>query len=127
MGFHGSHGKGPAINPFIWCAVGGVMGWLAGRMAGDGTLTVTIEYVLVGIFGAFIGAEFVSSMFAAAPAAPLVAKAPGAPVVVVPDVFTIGGLMMAVVGATVMLIALSLLRKVVGPMQTHKRKAAKRY
>lgn len=127
MGLHGSHGKGPAINPYIWCAVGAVMGWLAGRMAGDGTLTVTIEYVLVGIFGAFIGAEFVSSLFAAAPAIPAVAKAPGAPAVVVPAVFTIGGLAMAVAGATVMLVALSVLRKAVGPMHPHKRKAARRY
>jgi uncharacterized membrane protein YeaQ/YmgE (transglycosylase-associated protein family) len=127
MGLHGSHGKGPAINPYIWCAVGGVLGWLAGKMAGDGTFTVTVEYVLVGIFGAFIGAEFVSSMFAAAPVVPAVAKAPGAPAVVVPAVFTIGGLALAVIGSIVMLGALTWLRKAVGPMQPHKRKAAKRY
>ena len=98
-------------------------------MVGDGTKTVRIEYVLVGIFGAFLGAEFVSSMFAAAPA--VVAAAPknfgAAPVVVPPAPFTIGGLAMAVIGASVMLGALALLRKNVGPMKPHKRPNQKRF
>lgn len=120
---HGSHGKGPQIAFYIWCAVGAGLGWLVGTMVGDGTKTVRIEYVLVGIFGAFLGAEFVSSMFTSVPVIAAVPKAPGAgPAAVLPTAFTIGGLAMAVIGASVMLGALALLRRSVGPMKPHKRK-----
>ena len=97
-------------------------------MAGDGTKTVRIEYVVVGIFGAFLGAEFVSSLFTSAlPVAVAVPKSFGPQVAEPSKAFTIGGLAMAVIGASVMLGALALLRKAVGPMKPHKRPNPKRY
>jgi hypothetical protein len=116
---------------FIWGFVGAALGWLVGSMAGDGTLTVRIEYVLVGIFGAFIGAEFLGSVFTAAAVAPVaaagVAKTFGPAAVAAPSVFTIGGLALAVLGAGVLLGALALMRKAVGPLNARKRKPERRY
>jgi uncharacterized membrane protein YeaQ/YmgE (transglycosylase-associated protein family) len=116
---------------FIWGFVGAVLGLLAGSMAGDGSLTVRIEYVLVGIFGAFIGAEFLASMFTTAAVVPVpaagAAKTFGPAAVAAPAAFSIGGLALAVLGAGVMLGALAFMRKAVGPLKSGKRKPERRY
>lgn len=93
------------INPYIWCLVGGAMGWLATKMAGGGR-ALLIENVLVGVFGAFVGGDFIVSSLNGG---------------VVNDTdFKIGSLGMAIAGAVVMLLILRLMRKMVGPLRNGK-------
>lgn len=66
-----------------------------------------IENVAVGMFGAFIGGDFVAAMLNTD-----VVKVPG---------FTTGGLGLAVAGAVVSLVLLKLMRRAVGPMKAHKK------
>jgi uncharacterized membrane protein YeaQ/YmgE (transglycosylase-associated protein family) len=96
------------INSFIWCAVGGAIGWLAATMMKSEGRTGLIESVLVGVFGAFIGGDFVVALMNKG--------------VVDDKVFHIGSLAFAVAGAVVMLLILKLLRRSVGPLQSGKKK-----
>ena len=101
------------INSYIWCAVGGVVGFLAGLWMGSDDRIVMIENVLVGVFGAFIGGEFIVSMFSGG---------------VAPDnKFHASSLAIAVATAVVMLLALRLMRRVVGPLRAGKPKAQRHY
>src|SRR4051812_1615043 len=97
-----------AINPYIWCAVGGVVGWAAGLMMKSDGKTLLVENVLVGVFGAFIGGDFVVAMVTHG--------------VVSDKVFTMQGLTFAIAGAGVMLLLLKVVRTAVGPLRTGKRK-----
>ena len=77
-----------------------------------GDRVVVIENVLVGMFGAFIGGDFVAAQFNHG--------------VINDTVFSFRSLALAVAGGVVMLMALSLMRKVVGPMRNSKSRAQKR-
>jgi uncharacterized membrane protein YeaQ/YmgE (transglycosylase-associated protein family) len=98
--------QGADINPYIWCAVGAVAGLLAGLFMGTTARVGRIEEVLVGVFGAFIGGEFVTAMFNGGKA---VAS------------FSMGGLVNAVACAAVMLTLLGVMRRKVGPVRPHKK------
>ena len=105
------HGEGTGINFYIWCAVGAGVGWLVGHAMGSSGKVVRIEEVLVGVFGAFIGGEFV----------PGVLRGDG------PDPgFTGTALACAVAGAVVMLLVLRTMRKAVGPLRTSRSPASRR-
>ena len=67
-----------------------------------------IENVLVGVFGAFIGGDFIVAMLNKG--------------IVNDKDFSIRSLAMAVTGAVVMLLILKLVRHVVGPMRASKSK-----
>lgn len=97
------------INPYLWAAIGALAGWAAGR---SGTHVAMLESIVVGIFGAFIGGDFLPSMFGAG-------LADGAG-------FSPGSLGLALVGAVVMLMLLRVMRKAVGPMRPSKSRAARR-
>jgi uncharacterized membrane protein YeaQ/YmgE (transglycosylase-associated protein family) len=97
-----------AINPYIWCAVGAAVGFAAGLMMNSDGKTLLVENALVGVFGAFIGGDFVVAMLS--------------PGVVNDKVFSIRSLMFAVAGAVVMLVLLRLMRSAVGPLRAGKRK-----
>jgi uncharacterized membrane protein YeaQ/YmgE (transglycosylase-associated protein family) len=98
------------MNPIIWAVIGGVLGLLAGAMMGSKGNTNRVENVLVGIFGAFLGGEFVAAMLADAPL-PVAAPLPGAAAIVVPPTpITAFALMLAVGGAIVMLVLLRMVR-----------------
>jgi uncharacterized membrane protein YeaQ/YmgE (transglycosylase-associated protein family) len=103
---------GIAINSYIWCAVGGLLGWAAGMMMGAGGRILLIENVLVGIFGAFIGGEFIAAMLNSGKVA---------------TEFKIGSLAIAVATAIVMLLLLRLMRRAVGPLMPGKKKVARRF
>ena len=96
------------INSIIWCAVGGAIGWLAAVMMKSEGRIGLIENVLVGVFGAFIGGDFIVALMNKG--------------VVNDRDFHIGSLGFAVAGAVVMLLVLKLLRRSVGPMQSGKKK-----
>jgi uncharacterized membrane protein YeaQ/YmgE (transglycosylase-associated protein family) len=100
---------GKSINVYIWCAIGAFAGWLSTRMMTAPARSVQIENILIGMFGAFIGGDFVSVQVSGAAVA---------------TEFHMSSLALAVVGAVVMLLLLKLMRKVVGPMRnsTSKRK-----
>ncbi len=70
-----------------------------------------IENILIGMFGAFIGGEFVSVQISG----PAVATG-----------FHISSLALAIVGAVAMLLLLQLMRKAVGPIKKGKSNQKKR-
>jgi uncharacterized membrane protein YeaQ/YmgE (transglycosylase-associated protein family) len=96
------------INTIIWCAVGGLMGCVAALMANNAGRILMLESIGVGIFGAFIGGDFMVAMVTSG--------------VVDPKVFSIRALAFAVAGAAVMLVLLKLMRRAVGPLHVSKAK-----
>lgn len=108
---HGSHGVGKHIDSYIWALVGGALGGLAGAMQADKSKVFRIESVLVGVFGAFVGGDFLVAMLWGPTAAGVTAV----------------GFAMAVVGAVVMLVLLSVMRRAVGPMRPAKKRAGTRH
>ncbi|HEY0824930.1 MAG TPA: hypothetical protein VGD76_14170, partial [Ramlibacter sp.] len=96
---------------YSWCALGAAAGWLAGAMLGSKGTVHRVEEVLVGVFGAFIGGEFVVDVFRGGP------PAPG---------FSIGSAGMALLGAGVMLALLKMMREAVGPLRPGKSPGARR-
>ncbi len=93
---------GKYINVYIWCAIGAFAGWLLTRMSSISTASTTIENILIGMFGAFIGGDFVAAQISG----DAVAKD-----------FHFSSLLLAIAGAVLMLGLLQLMRKVVGPMR----------
>jgi uncharacterized membrane protein YeaQ/YmgE (transglycosylase-associated protein family) len=93
---------GKIINVYIWCALGAFAGWLLTRMSSNSSKSNTIENILLGMFGAFIGGDFVAVQISGE----AVAKD-----------FHLSSLLLAVAGAFVMLALLQLMRKAVGPMR----------
>jgi uncharacterized membrane protein YeaQ/YmgE (transglycosylase-associated protein family) len=71
-----------------------------------------LEEMLIGVFGAFIGGEFVVDLFRSGATA-----APG---------FSVAALGMAILGAVVMLTLLKAMRGVVGPLRNSKSRAVRR-
>jgi uncharacterized membrane protein YeaQ/YmgE (transglycosylase-associated protein family) len=102
---------GKCINVYIWCAIGAFAGWLASRMMDAPARSAQIENILIGMFGAFIGGEFVSAQISGT------AVATG---------FHFSSLVLSIAGAVVLLLLLKLMRKTVGPMQKGKSNAKKR-
>ena len=96
------------INPYIWCAVGGIIGYLAVLFFPSGTRSDTIENVLVGVFGAFLGGDL------------LVTQLNGG--VVNDKDFQISSLAYAVAGAVLLVVVLKLMRKSVGQIKPSKSK-----
>ena len=93
---------GKFINVYIWCAIGAFAGWLLTRIISASGKSATIENILIGMFGAFIGGDFVSVQLGG----DAVTKG-----------FHLSSLMLAIAGAVVMLALLQLMRKAVGPMR----------
>ena len=87
-------------------------GWLATRMMDAPARSAQIENILIGMFGAFIGGEFVSEQISGAS---------------VTTGFHVSSLGLAVAGAVVALLLLRLMRIVVGPMQKGKSKKKRDY
>lgn len=111
MVLHGFHGQRAHINTYIWCAVGAAIGWVLGSLLTKGTKTELIESMLVGVFGAFIGGEFV--------AAQIHGTRPGVPAFAMSLGLSVGC-------ACAMLALLGLMRRVVGPMKAGKSKSRDR-
>ena len=100
------------LNISIWCAIGAALAWLMGTIIPGAIRSTRIEDVLVGMFGAVIGAEFVSAMI----------HRKGE------DIMGFGGRFgLAVFGAVVMLGLLALMRRSVGPMRSGKSKSKRDY
>jgi uncharacterized membrane protein YeaQ/YmgE (transglycosylase-associated protein family) len=97
------------VGPYVWCVIGVVMGWLATVVGRQGDFIVRVESVLVGVFGAFVGGEFLASM--------LLQPAPkGAGL-------TAGPVLFAVAGALVGLLLLHIMRRAVGPLKAGKKRS----
>jgi uncharacterized membrane protein YeaQ/YmgE (transglycosylase-associated protein family) len=103
---------GNGINPYIWCVVGAAVGWLATQMMAEPGRVVLIENILAGVFGAFIGGDFIASQFNNG--------------VVNNKDFQVSSLALAIGSAVVVLLMLKLMRRVVGPMRAGKSPSRKR-
>ncbi|MBC7376571.1 MAG: hypothetical protein H7346_03940 [Burkholderiaceae bacterium] len=62
MGRSPSQAQKVFIDIYIWCAIGAALGYAVGFIVGEPTRITRIEDILVGVFGAFVGAEFMSAM-----------------------------------------------------------------
>jgi uncharacterized membrane protein YeaQ/YmgE (transglycosylase-associated protein family) len=78
----------------------------------NGGRTVILENVLVGIFGAFIGGDFVVAMLSSGP---------------VPEGFRIGSLAIALATAVALLFLLKIMRGAVGPLRSSKSRTRDRH
>lgn len=102
---------GKCINVYIWCAIGALAGWLSTRMMNAPARSAQIENILIGMFGAFIGGDFVAAQLNGG---------------VVATEFQIASLGLAIAGAVVMLVLLRLMRKAVGPLKKSRSNQKKR-
>ena len=93
------------MAPYLWCAIGALLGWLASLATIKGFVP-TVESVCVGIFGAFLGGEFLPAM--------VLVPQPGA------TGLSGAAIAMAVGGAVACLILLRLMRGAVGPLKSKK-------
>lgn len=85
------------INFIVWLIVGGVIGWVASLlMRTDGQQGIFLN-IVVGIVGAALGGWFIS---------PLVGVA-----TINQGVFSLGGLVVSLLGAVVLLAIVNLLRR----------------
>lgn len=86
--------------------MGAVIGWLASLMMAGGGRVILIENVLVGVFGAFIGGEFLAAVTG---------------MVEPKDTsFHFSALLLAVGTALALLLVLKLMRGAVGPLRSGK-------
>ena len=104
IGNHGAPWQGASIQPYLICALGAATGWLAGLFMQSSGKIVRIEEMLVGVFGAFIGGDFLLSQLVGPKATGSLVQALG----------------LAFAGAAVMLVLLRVMRGVVGPLQSKK-------
>lgn len=95
-------------NLVAWLAIGAALGWLSTRVGPSGDRIVLIETVVVGIFGSFIGGEFVGAFFREGTAEVVVSA---------------GTVAMAAACSIAALAALALMRRAVGPLRSGKSKA----
>jgi uncharacterized membrane protein YeaQ/YmgE (transglycosylase-associated protein family) len=94
------------MNAFIWCAVGVLTACIAMVVMPARGLSSRVESVLVAMFGAFVGGEFLASMLSGG--------------VTANGVFRASSLGLAVAGASLMLLLLAVLRRWAGPLRPHK-------
>jgi uncharacterized membrane protein YeaQ/YmgE (transglycosylase-associated protein family) len=93
--------RGAEINLIIWCAIGAGLGALATMLMASSGKIQKLENLLVGVFGAFIGGEFVVDMFRSGK----------------PDTgLSIAAIATGIAGAILMLLLLKMMRGAVGPM-----------
>ena len=85
------------MNFIIWLVVGGLVGWVASMIMKTDAQQGMILNVVVGIVGAFVGGWLIS---------PLV----GVPTIN-QDAFSIGALMVSLVGAIILLAVVNLFRR----------------
>ena len=104
---------GKFINPYIWCGVGALVGFLLGAKRPDDPKLGLIENLLVGVFGAFIGGDLIVSQLNQG--------------VIDDKVFKIGSLLWAIGGAVGAILLLRLLRRAVGPMPVAKKRKDDRF
>ena len=103
--------RGAEITVYVWCAIGAVIGWLAGAMMATTGKIQRLEELGVGMFGAVIGAEVLQSLFTSGTAAAGVTPV---------DIVAAAG------GAVLLMAMLKMMRKAVGPLRSGKSPAARR-
>ncbi|MEJ6023136.1 GlsB/YeaQ/YmgE family stress response membrane protein [Ramlibacter sp. PS4R-6] len=96
------------MGSYLWCALGAILGWVASRMNEPKNFVTMVESVAVGVFGAFLGGEFLPAM--------VLAPQPGG------SAINLLSIAMAVGGAVACLLVLGALRRSVGPLKPHKKR-----
>jgi uncharacterized membrane protein YeaQ/YmgE (transglycosylase-associated protein family) len=89
--------KGIDMNFIIWLLVGGIIGWIASKIMNTDAQQGVLLNVIVGIVGAFLGGLLIS---------PLV----GVPTIN-QDAFSIGAMLVSLVGAVILLAIVNLFRR----------------
>jgi uncharacterized membrane protein YeaQ/YmgE (transglycosylase-associated protein family) len=107
-----AHSRKNLINIVIWCGVGALVGWTIGLLMQSSGHVLLVENMAVGIFGAFVGGDFVVTLLNHG--------------VVNNKDFHIGSLAFAITGAVAMVLLLKLMRHAVGPIRAGKPKAGRR-
>ena len=83
------------MTTFIaWIIFGALAGWIASIVTGNNRRMGAVANIVIGILGAFVGAGIMGTL--------------GIPV---PEGFSLTGLIVAVVGAVVMIMAMGLVRR----------------
>lgn len=98
-----------AINLYLWCAAGAVLGFLLAVMSGKSDKILYVEAIAVGVFGASVGGELIAD-FIKGPANQGIGMR----------------LLFAVATAAAALFLLVVMRRAVGPMKAGKSKAGTR-
>lgn len=88
-----------------WLAIGTAMGWLASLRAASPNRVMLIESLAVGVFGAFIGGEFLPALMSS--------TAGGA-------TLSVGAVALSMGCAVAALLGLGLMRRAVGPLRAGK-------
>ncbi len=78
----------------IWIIFGALAGWLASILTGKNRKMNGLANIVVGIFGAFVGAGILNTL--------------GMPV---PQAFTLYGFLLAIGGAVLLILAMGLIRR----------------
>jgi uncharacterized membrane protein YeaQ/YmgE (transglycosylase-associated protein family) len=96
------------MGPYVWCVVGIVLGWVTASIGGGVSFVERMESVAVGVFGAFLGGEFLPAMFFG-PDPAVKGLGPGTVAI-------------SVVSCLVALALLRWMRKAVGPLKAGKKR-----
>jgi uncharacterized membrane protein YeaQ/YmgE (transglycosylase-associated protein family) len=99
-------GMGAPINLYLWCAAGAAIGWIAAGVMGGGARIARVESVLVGVFGAVLGGDFVGNM--------VLGTRPDA------NAFDVAALVLAAVCGLAAVLLLAVMRRAVGPLKNSK-------
>ena len=84
------------MNLIVWLIVGGLIGWIASMLMGTNGQQGIVLNIVVGIVGAFLGGFFLSRLFGMS--------------TINEGNFTVGGLLLSLLGATILLGAVRLIR-----------------
>jgi uncharacterized membrane protein YeaQ/YmgE (transglycosylase-associated protein family) len=87
------------MNILIWLLVGGLIGWVASMLMGTDDRQGIILNVVIGIVGAFLGGAFLSRYFGTS--------------TINEGNFSVGGVLVSLLGAIILLAILKLVRGVV--------------
>ncbi|MNC85799.1 hypothetical protein D3C83_14130 [compost metagenome] len=85
------------MNFIIWLVVGGIIGWVASMIMGTNEQQGMILNIVVGIVGALLGGWLIAPLFGVA--------------TINQNDFSIGGLLVSLVGAIILLAIVNLIRR----------------
>ena len=85
------------MNFIIWLIVGGILGWIASMIMGTNEQQGMFLNIIVGIVGAFLGGLLLAPLFGVA--------------TINQSDFSIGGLLVSLAGAIILLAIVNLIRK----------------
>jgi uncharacterized membrane protein YeaQ/YmgE (transglycosylase-associated protein family) len=86
------------INFILWLIVGGILGWIASMIMRTDAQQGMLLNVVVGIIGAFLGGLLISPLL-------------GLPTMTQSNIFSLSGMLVALLGAIILLAIVNLFRR----------------